>query len=462
MAETDDDRQEGLPDWIRDPMGVARRRWRGMLAAFVLGLVATGVAAALREPVYVARAMVLLADQKLTEALVKPATSSSPVDAGDAFAAEALSETNLTKVVDDLGLFPDLRKSMKPQEIVAVMRESIKIDSRDPATPRPPPGIRSGDRSRVMRIGYEANDPVLAATVANRLASLFQTEGLRVRGEQARLASEFMRREVATAEAALRDQKARIAEFEEKHRGELPSDLDANRRRVERLQDQRDDLMRASAEAQTRLAQVVDDSGRGGSGTSKLAEAKAALAQARSVMTDTHPNVIALRRRVEELEKSGGGGGGGGGGGNVAAAARNEVAQYRDQIAATDAELDALDQKIARTPGHEAEITALQQRAKSLEEAYFDVLQKLTDAELAESLELSQQGSQIAVLEQAAPPRTPEKGRIKIVFAGLLASIGLSALLALALELRDPVIATAQGVESLAGVPVLGVMPRVS
>src|SRR5262249_35134012 len=155
-----------------------------------------------------------------------------------------------------------------------------------------------------------------------------------------------------------------------------------NRRRIERLQDQRDDLMRAAAEAETRLAQFVDRSGAGsGEGTSELAEAKAALAAARSVETDTHPNVIALRRKAEARQQAGGGGGGGGG--NVAAAAKKEVEQYRAQIASTDAELDALDQKIARTPGHEAEITALQQRAKSLEEAYYDVLQKLKDAELA-------------------------------------------------------------------------------
>lgn len=462
MAETDDDRQEGVPDWIRDPVGVMRRRWKGMLIAFAVGMIATGVVAALRQPVYLAKASVLLADQKLAEALVKPTTTSSPVDAADAFAAEALSEANLGKVIEELKLFPELRASHSPPALVAVMRESIKIDQRDPSTPRPPPGMRLGDRSRVMRVGYEAGDPVVAAAVANRLASLFQSEGVRMRSEQARLASEFMRREVATAEAALREQKALMATFEASHRGELPSDLEANRRRVERLQDQRDDLMRAAAEAETQLAQMIDgSSARGATGPSGLAEARAALATALSVNTETHPNVIALRRKIKALESSGGGGGGGGGG-TVAAAARREVAQYRQQIADTDAELDALDQRIARTPSHEAEIGALQQRAKSLEDTYFDVLQKLQEAELAESLEMSQQGAQIVVLEQAAPPRSPEKGRLKIALGGLLASLGLAAVLALALELRDPVIATAQGVESLAGVPVLGVMPRVS
>jgi len=68
----------------------------------------------------------------------------------------------------------------------------------------------------------------------------------------------------------------------------------------------------------------------------------------------------------------------------------------------------------------------------------------------------------VAVIEEAVPPLAPEKGRLKIVLAGILASGGLALLTALVLELRDPMIATAQGVEALAGVPVLGVMPKVS
>jgi len=461
MPELDDAQPEGgLPDWIRDPVGVMRRRWRAALAAFVLGVVATLGVAAMRKPTYVAKASVLLAEQKLADSLVKPTSQSSPVDAVDAFAAEALSVANLKKVIDDVGLYPDLREKMSADELVATMRDSIKVDPTTPGTPRPPPGVRMGDRSRVMRIGFESTDPDVAAKVANQLAMLFQTEGLRMRGEQARLTSEFMRREVESAEKALKEQKARIAEFEEKHRGELPSDLETNRRRIERLQDQRDQLVTAAAEAETRLAKEVAAPASGqGSAESKLAEARAALAAARSVNTETHPNVIALRRQVAALEKELGGGGGSGA---VAAAARREVAQYRQQIADTDAELDALDARTARIPTNEAEIGSLQQRAKALEETYFDVLQKLQEAELAESLELSQQGAQVAVLEQAVPPLAPEKGRLKIVLAGLLASGGLGVLVALLLELRDPVIATAQGVEAIAGVPVLGVMPRVS
>lgn len=460
MAEIDDAQPEGLPDWLRDPAGVLRRRWRVALAAFLLGVAATAAVAALRTPTYLAKASILLADQKVADSLVKPTSQASPVDAIDAFTAEAMSVANLKKIITELDLYPDLRADTSPDELVAMLRGSIEVDQPAPGAPRPPPGMRLGDRSRVMGIGFEDADPVVAAKVANRLALLFQTEGLRMRSEQARLATQFMRREVETAEAALREQKARIAEFEAQHRGELPSDLETNRRRIERLQDQRDQLVTTAAESETRLAQLIAEPSAGqGSAQAKLAEARGALAREQSVNTDTHPNVIALKRQVDALERAGGGAGGGG---SVAAAARREVASYRQQIAETDAELDELEAKTAKIPAHEAEIASLYQRAKALEETYYGVLQKLKEAELAESLELSQQGARVAVLEEAVPPLAPEKGRLKIVLAGILASFGLAAVAALVFELRDPVIATAQGVEALAGVPVLGVMPKVS
>lgn len=458
MADFDEEGpQAGLPDWLRDPIAVLRRRWKAMLAALLVGFVVTGVAAALRKPVYVAQATVLLASQKVTEDLVKPTSQASPLEGIDAFAAEALSSKNLKRVIDEFGLFPEEREERSAEEVAAMMREKITIDAVE-ANARPQGPMRF-EKSKVLSIGYESHDPAQAAAVATRLAQIFQAEGLRIRSEQARLATEFMRREVKAAEEALRVQKAAIAEFEEQHRGELPSDQEASQRRIERLEDQRNALATSAAEAETRLATAAGQTD-ATSPAARLAAAKAQLATERAVNTDTHPNVVSLKRQVADLENEVRTGGGGGGIG--AGAGRREIATYREQIAAADAEIEAIEQRMARMPQREVELAGLQQRAKVVEESYFQLLAKLKETELAESLELSQQGGVVAVLQEATPPLSPEKGRLKIAAAGLLASIGLAFGLALLLELRDPVIATAQGVEALAGVPVLGVMPKVS
>jgi uncharacterized protein involved in exopolysaccharide biosynthesis len=446
--------QAGLPDWLRDPIAVLRRRWPAMLVALLVGFAVTAVATVLRKPVYLAQASVLLATQKVTEDLVKPTTQVSPIEGIDAFAAEALSSANLKRVIDEFGLFPEEREERSTEEVAAMMRENISIEAAE-ANARPQGPMRF-EKSKVLNIGYESYSPTQSAAVATRLAQIFQVEGLRMRSEQARLATEFIRREVKSAEEALRVQKAAIAEFEEQHRGELPSDLETSQRRIERLQDQRNSLATALAEAETRFATSTGPADAASPGA-RLAAARAQLATQRAVNTDTHPNVISLKRQIADLEREVRTGGGGGSG-----LGRRELANYRDQIAAADAEMEQLEQRMSRMPQREVELAGLQQRAKAVEESYFQLLAKLKEAELAESLELSQQGGVVAVLQEATPPSSPEKGRLRIAAAGILASFGLALALATLLELRDPVIATAQGVEALAGVPVLGVMPKVS
>jgi uncharacterized protein involved in exopolysaccharide biosynthesis len=456
MADFDEEGpQAGLPDWLRDPRAVLRRRWQAMLAALLFGFAMTAVGTALRTPIYVARASVLLATQKITEDLVKPTSESSPIEGIDAFAAEALSTKNLSRVIDEFQLFSEERAERSIEEVAAMMRERISIEAVE-ANARPQGPMRF-EKSKVLNIGYESSDAVQAAAVATRLAQIFQAEGLRIRGEQARLATEFMRREVKSAEEALRVQKAAIAEFEEQHRGELPSDLEASQRRIERLEDQRSELATRIAEAETRLATSAGQTDPA-SPAARLSAARAQLATERAVNTDTHPNVISLKRQIADLEREVRSGGGGGGFG----IGRREIATYREQMAAADAEIQELETLMARTPQREVELAGLQQRAKVVEETYFQLLAKLKESELAESLELSQQGGVVAVLQEATRPLSPEKGRLKIAAAGVLASFGLAFAVAMLLELRDPVIATAKGVEALAGVPVLGVMPKVS
>lgn len=463
MADFDDDNAQGLPDWLRDPVGILRRRWQPMLAALLLGFVATAGVAWLRSPTYLAEATVLLASQQVDETVVKPTTPGNPIEGLDALTAQALSVANLKGVIESLNLYPDLRESMSLGDVIATMRESIHVDAKQ-NTNRGMPFPMRGERSRILIVGFEADDADTAAAVANQLARLFETESLRMRGEQSRLATEFMRNAVAEAETAIHEQKKKIGEYESAHRGELPSDLEVNQRRVERLQDQRDALMMAVAEAETRAATASVGTPSGETPASRLSAVKAALAKELAVNKESHPNAMSLQRQVEaaEAEVRSGGGGGSSGAGAAYGASRREIAEYRSQIAAADKELAELDAKIANTPRHEAELVGLQQREKVLETTYDELLGKLKDSELAQNLEQAQQGAQVAVLQQAQPPLKPEKGRLKLALAGFLASFGLAGVLGLGLELRDPVLATAQGVEAIAGVPVLGVIPKVS
>jgi uncharacterized protein involved in exopolysaccharide biosynthesis len=465
----EEEKTQGLPDFVRDPVGLLRRRWRWMVAGVLVGLLGTAGFALTRVPLYKATARVLLAPQRISESLVPTTTVDNPVETLDALLAEALSQQKLVGVIEKFDLFPEERTRYPAPVVAGMMRGSISTEIIESSiAARPMPGMRTPP-SKVLAISYEDADPAVAAAVTNELARLLQAEGLRMSTQQARLTTEFLKRELESTETALREQKEKIAAFEEAHRGELPADLDAHQRRVERLIDERKQLAQKVAEGETDIARAAAEGGGAETTASpqqRLDELRGQLAKAQSVYTDSHPAVVSLKRQVASAEKEVAQGGGGvlvpSGRQGIVAATQREVAQTRATLEATERELADLDARIARIPSNETELAGLQQRAQVLQDTYFEFLGKVKDAELAESLDLAQQGSRVSVMDEAQPPLAPEKGRLKIVLAGLMASLGLGVAVGVLLELRDPVLATSQGVEDLTGIPVLGTVPRIS
>src|SRR5262245_4860291 len=95
---------------LRDPIGIARRRWRPMLIVLLAGLALTPLAVWLLPPIYTARASVLIATQKLSENLVKPTIQEDATERINALTSEVLSRQSLTEVIEKFDLYPSLRK----------------------------------------------------------------------------------------------------------------------------------------------------------------------------------------------------------------------------------------------------------------------------------------------------------------------------------------------------------------
>ena len=457
----DDETGQSNPfDSLRDPVGILRRRWRPMLLVMLAGLALTPLAVWLMPPVYMARASVLIATQKLSESFVRPTIQEDATERINALTSQVLSRQSLTEVVEQFDLYPQLRESGGMDEAVAALGQRIIIEL--------DPGIQSpGERARVVPVYFSDQQAKRAEEVTNDLAHRLTLAGIRLRSEQARVTTEFLRGELATAEVALREQSKKVSEFEGQHRGELPSELESNLRRLERLQQQRNSLALQIAEGETRVATLSTQERTADSPDTRLSEVRAALARELSVNKETHPNVLSLRRQIELLQKepstsAGGAGLASAGRHGVTEAARRELNQLHEQLADTDRELVELDRHVARIPAVGQELGALAQRETVLRDNYLDFMHKVQDAELALSLELAQQGGQVSILDPASPPTEPKRPHWQIALGGVAASIGLALALGLLLELRDPLIMTAEALKSLAGVPVLGSLPHIA
>jgi uncharacterized protein involved in exopolysaccharide biosynthesis len=445
---------------LRDPKGIVRRRWRPMLIVLLAGLAATPLAVWLLPPIYTARASVLIATQKLSENLVKPTIQEDATERINALTSEVLSRQSLTEVIEKFDLYPSVRREDGIGEAIAVLGQKVSIEM-DPGIRRDPM-----ERARVVLVYFSDDDAQRSADVTNDLAQRLTQAGLQLRKQQARVTTEFLRREQTDAEAALEVQSKKVSEFEQQHRGELPSELEANLRRLERLQQQRNSLALQIAEGETRIATLSAQERVAASPQSHLVELKAALARELAVNTETHPNVISLRRQIELTQKELGGSTNSGGATSadrrsVTEAARHELDQLRVQLADTDKELTELDAQVARTPAVQQELDGLVRRETVLRDSSVEFMHKVKDAELAESLETAQQGDRVSILDPASPPPTAKRAHWQVALGGVAAALAMALGLGLFLEWRDPLLLTAEALESMAGVPVLGSLPHI-
>ena len=142
------------------------------------------------------------------------------------------------------------------------------------------------------------------------------------------------------------------------------------------------------------------------------------------------------------------------------ASGQSEIQLLKSQVIRIDQEIAELNARVDLTPAVSEELSAMEQKVIVLRENYNQSLSKVEQARGAERLEQAQQGAQVQLLDPAMPSTNPKRSRRFMAFSGLLATLGLALALAIAVEIFDPVIVTADQLERIVGRPVLGSLPR--
>jgi uncharacterized protein involved in exopolysaccharide biosynthesis len=465
MAEEESDYAQGpsgLPDFARDPLGILKRRWRWMLPVLLLGIVASAAVVSILKPRYRAVASILVASQRIPEEFVRSTVPDDILERIDTLVAQALTRERMAQLVEKFDLYPDLRESNTVSEVAMIARRDLVVEV-DPSLS----GRRRGESAVVFSVSFAAGEPQVAADITNEIVGLIQGEAMRLRSEQARLAVDFLRRELEETERELREQESQITQLKRQYRGELPGELDANLAKLDRLQQQRQSLALQIAEASTRVTMLSTASGADQPATpnERLLALRAELIRHEATKTQVHPDVVALRHEIEQLEAALSGSSGAPATGSpsaLVAAEQRTLDELRSQLAAAEQEIRELDARVARTPLRSEELEAMEQKAGVLREEYLEFLRKVQEAELAENLELAQQGERVAVLNRAEPPTRPERNRLMYLAAGIVASLGAAAAAGVLVEIDDPVLVDAQQTERTTGLPVLGSVSRIS
>jgi uncharacterized protein involved in exopolysaccharide biosynthesis len=299
----------------------ALRRRRGQMTVVALAILALslGVAFGL-PPVYQARGTILIEQQEIPQDLVRSTVTSYADQRVQIIGQRVMTSQNLLALIEKYGLYADERQSDPIEVVLEQMREDIAVEmvSADIVDPRTG---RAAQASIAFTVAYENQSPELAQRVANELVSLYLSENLKTRTQQASDASSFLAEEVKRLSEEITGLEQKLATFKQEHAQELPELTQLNLQLMDRTDRELLEVERAISSLEERrilleaqLAQVnpydrlISDTGeRILTPADKLKVLQTQYASLTGVYGPDHPDVVKTRKEMDALARQAGG-----------------------------------------------------------------------------------------------------------------------------------------------------------
>jgi len=480
-----------------------RRKW-WILVPFVV-VSGLGLAVVFHLPkLYRSTTLIMLVPQRVPTEYIRPTVTTTVEERLQSIATQVLSRTNLQTIIEEFNLYPKMRASYSKDEVLEFMRSNIEIEMRR--------GQKGGPRKETVdafELSFSHSEPKTAMLVTNRLASFFIEQNLKLREQQAESTASFLADQLKKVEADLAAREQEIAQFKVKHMGVLPEQVSANLGMLQQLQMQYQRLNDSIRSAEDRKVLYVNQlaelrkfaegarSQEGAQeeipsvpgGPTTVEQLEATLAQLRAKYTDRHPDVLAMKRRLEEAREAAKSEPQGGssdqakprprraaGGGSPAQQTETMIANVQAQLASTESEIRQLkaeeaklkarireyEERIETAPKIEQLMTDLTRGYDNTRKLYESLLAKKLEAEQAKAMEQRQQGEQFRILDPAQIPAKPWKPDMrKMIILCLVAGLGAGLGLALLVDYRDRSFKDPEDLEAFTGLKVVAVLPRI-
>jgi polysaccharide chain length determinant protein (PEP-CTERM system associated) len=468
-----------------------RRMWIAIAVVAVAASAAAGLALFLPNT-YTSSAVIVVEGQQIPEAMVRPTVTTGSDTRLQRISQEILSRSRLERIIREFNLYPDLQKTNIIDDVIAAMRRDIGLES---ITGRRRPASRQQQEAVSFAVGYTGPDARKVMLVANTLASFFIEENLKVRERQASGTTDFLQVQLQETRKRLEQQETQVAEFKERNMGELPQQVDANLKTLDRLQAQRKDVMDGLVRARERRAQMVRQLNEGEPRVvdgvdlpiaarpdplaARIAGLQRQLADMRMRFSDKYPDVVQLKVEIARLEdeqrkaaekppekpttstaRS-----------TPVAAPRPESAlvpldleikRGAEDLDRLQREIDKYQRRVENAPRREQELIALTRDYNSTRDLYASLLKRQEEASIAESMEQRQKGEQFRILDPAVMPDSPTgPPRLFVFLVGILLGLGLAAGVIVLIEALDGSFHNVEDLKSFARLPVLVAIPRI-
>ena len=482
--------QDGLQ--ISDLIGILRRRGRLMVWVSGLSILAIFWIVMALPNQYSSYATVLVEPQAIDEELVRAGVQGQDLQQRlGIMSARILSRQRLSRLIDELGLYPEESKEFTRQEVIDIMRRHLSVE---PVLSELQSDKRSTDDVEFNRfkITYRNRSAVTAAQVAQSLASDFVDANINARIEVSQQSLSFMEDSIEELRNQAVGVESRIKNVKAENAGHLPEDLITNQRIFEQLiaqsrETQRALLLARSDEAFWKSQVITAESMMGtGDATSpayriKLIETELQSLRARGY-TPKHPDVV---HRMDELailqqgmqerqtaasdESAESSEADSAGDSYAEQNAKSELRRARLAVEAADQELERLaasqaevQESIALTPLVAEQLNSLEREYESLVTSFRDFSVRRQQASVQANLERKQLGENFRILESAFPAARPgSPNRILMLFVGVIVGLGAGVAMGLVLETSDSSIHDARRLQAFTNMPVLVSIPSI-
>ncbi len=441
----------------QDYLLIIRRSMPKLIGAFVTVLLISTIVTFALPPVYRSTGTILVESPPPDKNYVEKGAVNSIEEQISTIEDRVLTRDSLLLISSKYKLFHNDAGSMTTTELIDKMRDRITVElvDTDPnidksvkkSTDNKPVVIAPLATAAAFRLSYDDPRPEIAYGVAKDLVTLVLDWNVKLRTEKATETSRFLSDESDKLKAELDRLNGKIADFKRQNNNYLPEQMTVRTTMLGRAET---DLYEIEREIQTtndnlRSAQAelsVAKNSMGDQPSQELPKLRTEYAKLSAIYTDSHPDVKALKRKIETLENA-----------NKAAAestnlpasAPNQTATVDKTVTLLQAKVDSFQARLASLTKHKADLQSnvaqseqilgqsprvgedlevLTRDRDNAQKKYEEVYSKKTNAQMSTSLENENIGERFTLIE---PPIKPDEiykpNRVKVFLVGLFLAI---------------------------------------
>lgn len=459
---------------------IIKRHWF-IIIPFCLSMIIGTILVVTLPRIYESKTVILVQPQKVPSNIVQDIVSSDLNARISTLSQQILSRSNLEKIIEDFHLYSGPKyEKMFLEKKVEDLQEKIAVKVTQG-------GGRDADS---FSISFRGSEPEKVMQVTSSLASSFIDENLKIRESQAIGTNSFLEDELETMRQRLMETEQLLKNYRETNMGGLPEQLNSNLTILSNLNERLTSIQTEIIDARSRMTNLRNTDFEPTSpainrttetidpDTQSLDQMRAQLENYKNRYTESHPDVVRLKKRIADFEEQIKKDGkhkvlSSGNDRNRRPRLNQSFVQQRqnikNEIIRLESERDDIVKQIAvykkrveDTPKREQELQTLERDYDNINQTYNSLLGRQLEAQIAVNMEKKQKGEQFRILDPARLPQSPVSPDMKMLFLFIMAAgLGIGGGVIFLLELLDTSFKEPEEIEIFLNLPVLATLPTV-